>query len=72
MGKGVVLVHGKADLLIHVTLTVQRFIFWKGMQDHKVIPPVLQPCQRIDQFSENRFFKEVFLQGGHQFVDRKR
>ena len=41
-GKGMLLVHGKADLLIHVTLAVKRFIVRKGMQDNEVISAVFQ------------------------------
>ena len=46
-GKGVVLVHGKINLLIHVALAVKRFVFRKGMQDdmHAFI-------ERIDIYPE--------------------
>ena len=74
-GKGVVLVHGKIDLLIHVALAVKRFVFRKGMQDDNVIPSVLQSRKqmlvRIDQLRQDRFLGKIFLQRRHQLVDRE-
>ena len=46
------------------------------MQDHKVISPVLQPCQEmcicVDQLGEDCLFGKKLLQRGHQFHDRER
>ena len=72
----VVLFHGEVDLFIHITLAIKCFVSRKRVQDHKVISPVLQPCQEmcicVDQLGEDCLFGKKLLQRGHQFHDRER